>query len=120
MKRLTFSLLSSGLALMTSMQAPAAIEQALQEGTPNTSLNPFDSAAVMTTGTPLRLAGETKTKIKVKEKTKTRTVDEDGNVTKTKIKKKTTTTTSSSDDADDGSNQSSSAGGYIGDSKEGE
>lgn len=54
--------------------------------------------------------------------TKIRTVDEDGNVTKTKVKiKGKTTTTSSSDDSNDNSSESNSSGGYYtGDSKEGE
>jgi hypothetical protein len=119
MKRLIYS--SSLLVLMISMQAPASIEQAILDS--RSIANHYHSSigADHITSVPLRLAGETKTKVKVKEKTKTRTVDEDGNVTKTKIKKKTTTTTtSSSDDSGDSSSQSSSSGGYTGASYEGE
>ncbi|MES9991461.1 MAG: hypothetical protein ABW098_05870 [Candidatus Thiodiazotropha sp.] len=118
MKRLIYS--SSLLALMISMQTSASIEQPLFDNRSIVNHYHAYSAADHITSVPLRVAGETKTKVKVKEKTKTRTVDEDGNVTKTKIKKKTTTTTSSSDDGGDSSSQSSSSGGYTGASYEGE
>ncbi|MET0063443.1 MAG: hypothetical protein ABW176_14230 [Candidatus Thiodiazotropha endolucinida] len=120
MKRQIYSVFSSLLVFVISMEASAVIEADAFETL--STVHPIRSQIVDSrmTSSPLRLAGKTKTVSKVKEKTKTRTVDEDGNITKTKVKTKTKTTTSSSDNSDDNSNQSDSSGGYIGASYEGE